>query len=180
MSSVAESIETIRSTCKIHYHSYTSCESMAFQVGIEPATKLHFLIDKLSNLTLCKVQQNMANFDLKTQLQSFYDFNFKQECIPVGCVPPAAVTVSCHACPLSCMPCATHAPHAHPLPCMPPATHAPPTMHAPFHIRPPIMHAPLPCMPPTTYTSNTCPLPPVNRITDACENITLPQLRCGR
>ena len=24
------------------------------------------------------------------------------------------------------------------------------------------------------------PLPPVNRITDACENITLPQLRCGR
>ena len=26
-----------------------------------------------------------------------------------------------------------------------------------------------------------CPLPlPVNRITDACEKITLPQLRCGR
>ena len=24
------------------------------------------------------------------------------------------------------------------------------------------------------------PLPRVNRITDACENITLPQLRCGR
>ena len=24
------------------------------------------------------------------------------------------------------------------------------------------------------------PLPPVNRTTDACENITLPQLRCGR
>ena len=24
------------------------------------------------------------------------------------------------------------------------------------------------------------PHPPVNRITDACENITLPQLRCGR
>ena len=74
MSSVAESIETIRSTCNyvtIHYHSYTSCESMAFQVGIKPATKLHFLIDKLSNLTQCKVQQNMANFDLKTQLQSF-------------------------------------------------------------------------------------------------------------
>ena len=23
-------------------------------------------------------------------------------------------------------------------------------------------------------------LPPVNRMTDACENITLPQLRCGR
>ena len=26
----------------------------------------------------------------------------------------------------------------------------------------------------------TPPLPAVNRITDACENITLPQLRCGR
>ena len=25
-----------------------------------------------------------------------------------------------------------------------------------------------------------CLLPPVNRITDACKNITLPQLRCGR
>ena len=48
----------------------------------------------------------------------------KQECIPVGCVPPAAVAVS-------------------------PATHTPP----------PGMHAP----------------PPVNRMTDACENITLPQ-----
>ena len=23
-------------------------------------------------------------------------------------------------------------------------------------------------------------LPPINRITDACKNITLPQLRCGR
>ena len=25
-----------------------------------------------------------------------------------------------------------------------------------------------------------CVYPPVNRMTDACENITLPQLRCGR
>ena len=29
------------------------------------------------------------------------------------------------------------------------------------------------CLPHTTT-------PPVNRMTDACENITLPQLRCGR
>ena len=28
--------------------------------------------------------------------------------------------------------------------------------------------------------SSTHPLPPVDRMTDACENITLPQLRCGR
>ena len=27
---------------------------------------------------------------------------------------------------------------------------------------------------------HTHPLPPVNRMTDTCENITLPQLRCGR
>ena len=39
----------------------------------------------------------------------------KQECIPVGCVPPAAVAV----------PLATHA--SHPPPCMPPfATHVAP------------------------------------------------------
>ena len=29
-------------------------------------------------------------------------------------------------------------------------------------------------------TEADTPLSPVNRITDACENITLPQLRCGR
>ena len=62
---------------------------------------------------------------------------------------------------------AMHAPcHTHPpLPCMPSAT------HVPCHTCPPATHSPChACSPP----------PPVNRITDACENITLPQLRCER
>ena len=30
------------------------------------------------------------------------------------------------------------------------------------------------------WSQGVCEVPPVNRITDACKNITLPQLRCGR
>ena len=66
--------------------------------------------------------------------------------------------LSCHACPP-----ATHAPcHTCPLPCMPP------TMHAPLH------HT---CPPFTTHTPMV-PLatPTPDRMTDACENITFPQL----
>ena len=127
----------------------------------------------------------------------------KQECIPVGCVLPAqwpAVSRGgqgvvhtthaplCHACPpfhhahplathvppLPCMPpFTTHAPlhhacppfttHAHPSPCMPPLCHACPL---------PITHAPLPTThaPPATMHA-----PPVNRMTNWCKNITLPQ-----
>ena len=55
-----------------------------------------------------------------------------------------------------------HAPHH----TCPPATHAP-AMHVP-----PTMHAPLPCIPPMNA-------PPVNRMTDACENITLPHFVAG-
>ena len=55
-------------------------------------------------------------------------------------------------------------------------THAPPSNHT----CPPgaTMHAPpqQPCMPP--WSNHTCP--PVNRMTNRCKNITLPQLRCGR
>ena len=67
-----------------------------------------------------------------------------QECISVGCVPPASVAVSPARTP-PCMPPATHTPPPHaqpPLPCMPPF----------HHTQPPS----LPCMPP----------PPVNRMTD--------------
>ena len=47
-------------------------------------------------------------------------------------------------------------------------THDPlPPMH------PAAMHAPTTTMPPSTH------MPPGNRITDACENITLQQLRYG-
>ena len=97
---------------------------------------------------------------------------FKQECIPVGCVLPAAVAISpathtplCHACPPSpCMP---------PSPNMPPFTmHAPLTMNSPFTTHAPLCHThpPSPCMTPLCHAH-----PPVNRITDACENINLPQ-----
>ena len=89
----------------------------------------------------------------------------EQECIPVGSVPSAAVAVSptthtpCHAQPPS--------PHMPPLPRTSPfATHAPPLPHMPHlcHAHP-LPQYPLPCMP-----------PPVDRMTDACENITFPQL----
>ena len=63
-------------------------------------------------------------------------FLFQQECIPVGCVPSAAVAVSpathyhsppAPPCPLPRRPPATHAPLPHiPLPCMPPRHTCPP------------------------------------------------------
>ena len=96
---------------------------------------------------------------------------YKQDCIPVGCVPPAhwpytvavvstgggGMHAPCHACPPTthapchtCHPCHAH----HPPPCMPPC-------HAHLHHACPPCHAHTP--------------PPVNRMTDRCKNITLPQ-----
>ena len=110
----------------------------------------------------------------------------KQECIPVGCVPPAEMAFSlathapwprtppCHACSP-----ATHAPcHACPLPHMPPAMHAsspcpcmPPVMHLPGHTcPPPNMHTPPPAMHTPLWTEF---------LIHTCENITLPQLVAG-
>ena len=103
----------------------------------------------------------------------YFSLSGKQGCIPVGCVPSAAVAVSA----------ATHAPsmhvplcHAPPLPCMPPA------MHALCHTCP--HHACLPChaCPPChAHPYHKCPPchtrpPPMDRMTDASENITFPQL----
>ena len=85
-------------------------------------------------------------------VSSFY---FKQECIPVGCVPPASVAAS---------PART-----------PPARHAPPHMPPLCHAHHPLHHtcpSPLPCIPP--FATHALP---VNRMTDRCKNITLPQLR---
>ena len=81
---------------------------------------------------------------------------FKQECIPVGCVPPAAVAVSpamyapCHACPPchTCPLCHAHLPAMH-VPLTMHASFSPDTplfaTHAPFHHACPsfAMHAPL-------------------------------------
>ena len=53
--------------------------------------------------------------------------------------------LSCHACPLPCMPPAMHAPcHACPLPCMPPAMHTHPS---PLSCTPPSPHMPCPTHP---------------------------------
>ena len=89
---------------------------------------------------------------------------FEEECIPVGCVPSAAVAVS----PVTHAPPPTH--HTHPLPHMPPPHHACPLCHA---------HLPLPQMPPpfATHAPPLCcahPLfamhaPPPCGQTDTCE-----------
>ena len=109
------------------------------------------------------------------------------------------------ACQVHPLPC-TWPPHTPSHACSP-AMHTPrPCTHSPSHTCPPGMHAPQPCMPPRhvppshacpqpcTPGGHTCPpathippphtppghiCPPVDRITDACENITLPQLRAG-
>ena len=82
---------------------------------------------------------------------------YRQECIPVGCVPPAhwpyfivsagggEACIPCHAWPpATYAPCHAHPPATHaPLPCTPPATHGPPAMHTPCHTCPPTMHTPV-------------------------------------
>ena len=75
----------------------------------------------------------------------------KQECIPVGCVLSAAVTVfSCHAPPPTHTPTAMHAPcHTCHLSCMPPP-YMPPAMHT----------LPLPCMSPSPHTLLVTHTPP--------------------
>ena len=93
-----------------------------------------------------------------------------------GCLSCHAHPPKCHACPPHS---AMHAPH---LPCMPPLSRMPPAMHAPVpHTHPcytcpaPGMHAPLLAHP----LCHVCPAthaPPTDRMTDACQNITFPQL----
>ena len=100
---------------------------------------------------------------------------------PVGIEPRPLTTAH---------PPATHAP----LPRMPHCHACPPAMHAsPPHaclpaMYAPAMHAPLPCTPTATHTSPCHAHPPAVHapppwtefLTHASENITLPQLRCGR
>ena len=112
-----------------------------------------------------------------------------QECIPVGCVPPASVAVSsapmpyfCHAYP---PPPPSYTPsfaphHAHPLPHMCPPCHAHPpiTMHAPFAMPTPLHHA-CPIHHAYPHLHHACP-PPVNRITDRCKTLPSRNFVCGR
>ena len=66
-----------------------------------------------------------------------------------------------------------------PAPGTPTLHHAPPSDHAPPDQTPQTMH-PQDHAPPDQAPSGPGTDPPVNRITDACENITFPQLRYGR
>ena len=69
---------------------------------------------------------------------------------------------TCHACPCQTCPLPHMPPATHPMAYMPPLAMPPPATHAPTtHV--PAMHVPV----------------PVNRITDASENITLPQRADG-
>ena len=82
----------------------------------------------------------MREFLSHTWIEAALKVLLEQECIPVGCILPAAVAFSpaTHAPPprprtlLPCMPPATYAPHAHSRHACPPPCHTHPTaMHAP-------------------------------------------------
>ena len=101
-------------------------------------------------------------------------------CLILRTPPHNHSSPSNHACPCNhaCQPATTYAPsnHAHP-----PATmHAPQQPHTPpsNHAHPPQPHTPQQpcthwqtCMPPQATTH----APPMNRMTDRCKNIALPQ-----
>ena len=97
----------------------------------------------------------------------------EQECIPVGCILPAAVAIRGVS---TRHPQSRHAPQSRPhLGADPPAAD-PPARHAGI---PPAMHAGIapPCKACWDTTCNACwdSTPPVNRMTSRCKNITLPQ-----
>ena len=143
---------------------------------------------------------------------------YKQECIPVGCVPPTTVAVTGGGAP--------HPPEQappqirHPLPEQTPQSRHPPGQiplnfplgagldQIPYNLLlgcgpgpdppqlppwvwawKPARHAGIPLPPQDLLqgmlgyhlqSMHAWIAPPVNRIKDACENITLPQLRSGR
>ena len=101
--------------------------------------------------------------------------------------------LSCHACSPAMYPPPPTPPCIHtfpptmdtPLPCtcpchaFPHAMHTPPpATHSPCHGHPSAMHMPLPCMPlPLPHMPPfAMHIPPMDRMTDAYENITFPQL----
>ena len=110
----------------------------------------------------------------------------KQECIPVGCVLSTAVAaggVSQYALGRGlCIPACTGQGGG-----LYPSMHWEVgwvSQHALGRGVYPSMHLEGGCLPKGCLPGGGClpntPSPPVDRVTDACENITLPQLRCGR
>ena len=96
--------------------------------------------------------------------------NDLQECIPVGCVPPACRPYPCMHCAGGCLPREVSAGGW----CVCPGGEW-------SARRVSAWECPWGCVCPGGVSSRGCgkPPPPVNRLTDRCKNITLPQLRCG-
>ena len=112
------------------------------------------------------MQENFAN-QMNTVCRNVQK-HYQQECIPVGCVPPAHwPTVSrgirpggaCHAPPAmhEPWPCTTPPPSHAPPGTQPPAMHANRAHMPPGHACPPAMHPHL--TPPHPHPSHTCPKP---------------------
>ena len=105
---------------------------------------------------------------LSYNLNIIFNFIPRQECIPVGCVPPSIspLGVGLDLTPLN-----------FPLGCGPggpPGSRHPPGSSHPWSSHPPGAGTPRNQAPPRDQAP-----PPVNRMTDACENITLPNFVAG-
>ena len=98
-----------------------------------------------------------------------------------ACPPPATHATSAMHAPLCTMHTHCHVcpppHHACPLPHMPLCHACPlPSCTPPCHTCPPAMHNPLPYTPTThAHACHACPPRHVDRMTDACENITFPR-----
>ena len=105
------------------------------------------------------------------------EFSHKQECIPGGCVPPAAVAVSAGVSTHTHTPPGTR----DPLDKAPPRTRHPPgTEHAPDQAPPGTRFPrsgppPGPVTPPDQAPPDQAPPPWTETLTHASENITLPR-----
>ena len=93
----------------------------------------------------------------------FPDILLTQECIPVGCVPPASMVISAVVCPGGRSVIGVYIP-------LSPEADTPLTQRQ-------IPPCPIACWdtPPLSIACWDTPLPPVNTMTDRCKNITLPQ-----
>ena len=139
--------------------------------SLPPATEWKKVI--FSVVCACQIQQDSHCFWSEVLC------SFKQECIPVGCVPSAALAVPGGLPRVGGLPRAGCRPEGGCLPawrsvsvcqgvCLPRGVHLPRGVCLP---RGDV------CLPRWGVSARH---PPVNRITDSCKNITLPPLCCGR